>query len=80
VITYSYQVYHAVLHPHHKLGYFRNAGWEQDWIDTAKDLVHDEFDQSYKEDDNSKVDKAVADSLEKVCNIQIYIFQPMVFT
>jgi hypothetical protein len=79
VITYSYQVYHAVLHPRHKLGYFKNAGWEQDWIDTAKDLVRDEFDRSYKEDD-SELDEALTDSLEKVCNIQIYVFQPMVLT
>ncbi|KAG2082597.1 uncharacterized protein F5147DRAFT_553705, partial [Suillus discolor] len=24
-----------VLHPHHKLAYFKSAGWEQEWIDTA---------------------------------------------
>ncbi|KAG1766265.1 hypothetical protein EDD22DRAFT_732740, partial [Suillus occidentalis] len=24
-----------VLHPWHKLTYFTNAGWEQDWIQTA---------------------------------------------
>jgi hypothetical protein len=36
-----------VLHPRHKLQYFKNAGWESDWIQTATDLVHDEFDLSY---------------------------------
>ncbi|KAF8153394.1 hypothetical protein B0H34DRAFT_634348, partial [Crassisporium funariophilum] len=24
-----------VLHPRHKLNYFRKAGWEDDWIETA---------------------------------------------
>jgi hypothetical protein len=32
-----------VLHPRHKLAYFKAAGWDQDWINTAKDLVRDQF-------------------------------------
>ncbi|KIK35165.1 hypothetical protein CY34DRAFT_96601 [Suillus luteus UH-Slu-Lm8-n1] len=32
-----------VLHPRHKLSYFQSAGWQQDWIDTAEDLVRTEF-------------------------------------
>jgi len=36
-----------VLHPRHKLTYFRNAGWEESWIDTAKKIVRDEYDRSY---------------------------------
>ncbi|KAG1718295.1 hypothetical protein EDD22DRAFT_792586 [Suillus occidentalis] len=36
-----------VLHPRHKLTYFTNAGWEQDWIQTASNLVHQEFNFSY---------------------------------
>jgi hypothetical protein len=36
-----------VLHPRHKLKYFKDAGWEQDWIDTAKDIVQAEFNRSY---------------------------------
>jgi hypothetical protein len=37
----------AVLHPRHKLQYFKNANWPQDWINTAKDIVREEFDRSY---------------------------------
>ena len=28
-----------VLHPMHKLTYFKNAGWEAEWIDTAEEIV-----------------------------------------
>jgi hypothetical protein len=37
----------VVLHPRHKLQYFKNIGWEDDWIQTAEDLVRDEFARSY---------------------------------
>ena len=36
-----------VLHPCHKLRYFKKARWEDDWIDTTQDIVHTEFDQTY---------------------------------
>ena len=35
-----------VLHPRHKLAYFKTQGWEGDWIETAYNLVHEEFDCS----------------------------------
>jgi hypothetical protein len=41
---------HLVLHPRHKLAYFKTAGWEPDWIDTAQELVRDEFKRSYKKE------------------------------
>ena len=40
-----------VLHPRHKLSYFKMAGWEQEWIETAKELVRDAFELSYKQED-----------------------------
>ena len=36
-----------VLHPHHKLHYFKTAGWEDEWIDTAHNIVSEEFNQTY---------------------------------
>ena len=36
-----------VLHPRHKLQYFERAGWEADWITTAKEIVRTEFERSY---------------------------------
>ncbi|EDR07903.1 uncharacterized protein LACBIDRAFT_327684 [Laccaria bicolor S238N-H82] len=42
-----------VLHPKHKLKYFRQVGWTLDWINTAKALVPDEFERSYMNVHNS---------------------------
>jgi len=36
-----------VLHPCHKLNYFKKAGWEDEWIETAQDIIRTEFDQMY---------------------------------
>ena len=36
-----------VLHPRHKLQYFKKAGWEETWIKTSHDIVRTEFDQTY---------------------------------
>ncbi|KIK13144.1 hypothetical protein PISMIDRAFT_78704, partial [Pisolithus microcarpus 441] len=42
-------LYHIVmvLHPRHKLEYFRHAKWEADWIKTASDLVRNTYETSY---------------------------------
>ena len=37
-----------VLHPRHKLEYFKKAGWDNVWTETAKQIVRDEFERSYK--------------------------------
>ena len=36
-----------VLHPRHKLHYFKTAGWEDTWIETARTIVREEFDRTY---------------------------------
>jgi hypothetical protein len=36
-----------VLHPRHKLEYFKKHNWEASWINTAHQIVHDEFARSY---------------------------------
>jgi hypothetical protein len=36
-----------VLHPHHKLKYFKKAGWEPDWITAAEEIMHPEFEHPY---------------------------------
>ncbi|KAF8257404.1 hypothetical protein EI94DRAFT_1495747, partial [Lactarius quietus] len=37
----------TVLHPHHKLEYFRKQKWEVPWIQDACKIVHCKFDRSY---------------------------------
>jgi len=37
----------AVLYPYHKFNHFKSAGWEDMWIATACDMVHDVYKWSY---------------------------------
>jgi hypothetical protein len=37
----------SVLHPSHKLAYFAQAGWPDDWRKTAEDIVRAEFERAY---------------------------------
>ena len=36
-----------MLHPQHKLSYFKGAQWEDDQIKTVEQLVREEFERSY---------------------------------
>ena len=38
---------HPVLHPRHKLEYFKRNKWDEASIDAARDLLQDEFDRLY---------------------------------
>lgn len=37
----------TVLHPRHKLQYFRDANWDDEWIATATGIIRDEFERAY---------------------------------
>ena len=45
-----------VLHPRHKLTYFRTAKWSDEWIKTAESLVRDEFERSYNYTNESDIE------------------------
>jgi hypothetical protein len=36
-----------VLHPRHKLKYFEKQGWDDAWINTAEEIVREEFKKNY---------------------------------
>jgi hypothetical protein len=59
-LTDSSEVYRIamVLHPRHKLAYFKNANWESEWIDTAEALICEEFTRSYSmmDDDDAIIE------------------------
>lgn len=40
----------SVLHPAYKTMYFRNHKWPEDWIKTAVDLLHADWEKNYKPD------------------------------
>ncbi len=35
------------MHPRHKLQYFRDANWDDEWIATATSIIRDEFERAY---------------------------------
>jgi len=37
-----------VLHPRHKLQYFQKAHWKPEWIMAAEQILQDEFDRTYR--------------------------------
>ena len=41
-----------VLHPSHKLEYFRTAKWEDDWVKAVEDIVRAEFERTYMDMDS----------------------------
>ena len=37
----------TVLHPRHKLAYFKSANWELEWIKSAEKIVCKKYEHSY---------------------------------
>jgi hypothetical protein len=69
-----------VLHPRHKLGYFRSAKWDDEWIETAKQIVRDEFERTYKNSgpgaaDSTSFDAKLDRGSKKVCSIAISVIR-----
>ena len=48
-VHYMFLTAILVLHPCHKLEYFRKNNWDEPSIEAARDLVQDVFDESYHE-------------------------------
>jgi hypothetical protein len=42
-------IIYLVLHLRHKLDYFKKAGWKEEWITAARQIVRNEFERSYAE-------------------------------
>jgi hypothetical protein len=64
----------TVLHPRHKLSYFKSAGWDHNWIETAEQLVRDEFDLNYagmevSSGNDSEIDAVETPRAHKVCYV-----------
>ena len=61
-----------VLHPRHKLRYFKVVGWEDEWIDVAEQIVRDEFKHKYADlpgDSNDDEGNSIPSPKKKVHNI-----------
>lgn len=58
-----------MLHPRHKLQYFKSAGWEEEWVRTAENLVREEFEGKYAAsaiNDSANTDAESVDSAKEV--------------
>ena len=67
------QSFIIVLHPRHKLRYFEQAGWEEDWVSAAKDIVCNEFNRSYASRDVSESGDEVDQSLQVSQSFTVFI-------
>ena len=67
-----------VLHPRHKLKYFKTAGWEDDWVDAAETIVRDEYEQKYADQttggSDDKNDEAIPSPKKKRKDCVYYLF------
>ncbi|KAG6905926.1 hypothetical protein DXG01_016909 [Tephrocybe rancida] len=63
-----------ILHPRHKVTYFKNAGWQINWINSAHELVQDEFSRTYADFKGAvsdpELDQGIEDSDDEVEIVQ----------
>ena len=76
-VCFYYCIYYfsyvlLVLHPRHKLKYFKNAGWEDECIKKAEEIMCKEFDKSYGSLDASWA--VLQSSKSKVCSLYYLSF------
>ncbi|KAL1739477.1 hypothetical protein HDZ31DRAFT_49340, partial [Schizophyllum fasciatum] len=50
------------LHPRHKLQYFRQAGWKEEWIEAAKGITQTIYEERYATRDVEDSDEPKEDS------------------
>lgn len=58
-----------VLHPRHKLEYFKKRKWEGAWIQAARGIVQEEFSRSYQLIEGQDDDDDVEDDGNEVVSI-----------
>ena len=69
-------LFQLVLHPHHKLAYFRSQNQEVQWIELAEGLVRNEYDHHYQAE--VEVIEALGPSTKDViCHVSLYFIQSL---
>jgi hypothetical protein len=61
--------YFLVLHPRHKLQYFKDANWTPEWINAAHEIVKDEYERKY-----AALGVEVSSDSEMVRRLQLTIY------
>lgn len=49
----------AVLHPQYKTDYFVDENWEEEWIGAARDIIGDQWNTFYRDNDIVQVEQAM---------------------
>ena len=74
---YRYLFYcNIVLHPRHKLSYFKQAGWPTEWINTAEDIVRTKFNRSYAVNNDTEDENDDEDIVVMVRSSMLFFFHP----
>jgi len=47
MLSLHYDTSYIVLHPCHKLEYFRRNNWDEELVEAVHNIVQDEFDRTY---------------------------------
>jgi len=72
---YRYLFYcNIVLHPRHKLSYFKQAGWPTEWINTAEDIVRTKFNRSYAVNNDTEDENDDEDIVVMVRSSMLFFF------
>lgn len=61
-----------MLHPQHKLVYFKTAGWEDEWISAAEHIVRNKFERSYADHGHTTNDLDNEGSGDKSLDEKVY--------
>ena len=64
-----------VLHPRHKLQYFVHTKWNPDWIETAKDLVREKWEEVYALLEIEPEDGSEVEEVESSSKVRCYSHQ-----
>ncbi|GJF00150.1 hypothetical protein PsYK624_164290 [Phanerochaete sordida] len=62
--TDDLNAYHIamILHPEHKLEYFKTAKWQPEWIKTAKTVLRDEYERRFTKYDREAAELAIVET------------------
>lgn len=70
-----------MLHPKYKLAYFKEAAWEPEWIDTAVDILRDEWETHYKPTiDLSFLQTPQQSNVDSVCLFHVHCLQFLILS
>ncbi|KAI0371578.1 hypothetical protein BV20DRAFT_941875 [Pilatotrama ljubarskyi] len=62
-----------ILHPGHKLEYFRDQNWSEEWIETAKDIIKDEYNRKYANRKPASPTSSTSDKAPQISAVKVRV-------